>query len=136
MSRTYLINNKYPVPPLLFWTVFPAAISLAVLALISLILIAILGPDSDVNVIQILPPPLTIVLLAWGAYTGVGVAVLWLAMWVYWAKMDRSSLPIRACWFLVLLFGMHLGAVIYAFYIWKTGRIKAATSHPVPGSAK
>ena len=57
-------------------------------------------------------------------------------MWLYLFPVDNSSYGARTGWFLVLLFGMHYGALIYAIYLWNTGRIKAATSHPVFSRAK
>ena len=43
------------------------------------------------------------------------------AMWVYWAGSQKSQ---RVAWFLVLLLGMHYGAMLYALYVWKKGQIK------------
>jgi hypothetical protein len=64
-------------------------------------------------------------LIALRVYTGVGVVCLWFAMWAYWAGFQKSQ---RVGWFLVLLLGMHYGAMLYALYVWKKRQIKRIPS--------
>jgi len=42
--------------------------------------------------------------------------------------IERSSHGSRAGWFLVLLFGMPLGSMAYAVYLWKRGKLKVIPS--------
>ena len=125
-----MVNNNFRVPRILTWLILPSAISLVVLTLYSLILLAVLGPSSDFNFLQWLPYPVAMVVIAWGAYTGMGVAALWVAMWAYWATMEKSPARVRVGWFLVLLLGMHYGALIYLLYIWKKGILTTNSIDP------
>jgi len=40
---------------------------------------------------------------------------LWFGMWRYWAKLDHSNRATKRLWFVVLLFGLWIGACFY-FY--------------------
>lgn len=45
-------------------------------------------------------------------------------MCVYWIAVERSSVLMRIGWFLALLFGLHLGALFYAWKVWSKDLIK------------
>ena len=135
MCRSYLLNNKYPMPGFLAWYLASSGLSLAVFTAMGIGVWMIWG-EPDHNLLDAFPGFVTILFGIWGAYTGIASMSLWIAAWLYLLAVDNSSYGARAGWFLVLLFGMHYGALIYAIYLWKTGRIKAATSHPVFSSAK
>ena len=135
MNRSYILNNKYPLPGVLVWFLASSGLSLAVFTVMGVAIWMIWG-ESDQNLLDAFPGFVTVLFGIWGAYTVIGGISLWIAAWTYWIVVDRSTFGARAGWFLALLLGMHYGALIYAFYIWKTGRIKAATSHDVFSSAK
>lgn len=48
-----------------------------------------------------------------GVLAGIGVALVWSGMWHYWVQLDSSSRAARRIWFLVLLFGVWYGAILY-----------------------
>jgi hypothetical protein len=59
--------------------------------------------------------------LPWGILGIVGaVAIffLWIGMWRYWARLDRSNLWIKRASFVVLLFGFWYGAIIYCALVY------------------
>lgn len=125
-----MLNNTVRIPGVLVWSILPAAVTLMVALVYSVAISLILGPSTDFNFLQWLPFPVAVAVIAWGVYTGIGSVVLWIAMWCYWAGMERSSFGARAGWFFALLFGMHLGALIYAIYIWKKGILKVEFEGP------
>ena len=133
VSRIYLINGEHRIPWLFVWFLRSVVISLAAFTLIGLTLWIIIG-EPDHNLLDGLPGFVSILFGVWGLYTGAGAMILWIAMWIYWARIERSSG--RLGWFLVLLIGMYYGALIYAIYLWTTGRIKSATSHEILSSAQ
>jgi hypothetical protein len=135
MGRIYLLNDKYPIPGYLLWIFASWAISLAVFTAMGIAVWMIWG-EPDHNLLDAYPGYISMMLGIWGVYTGVGAMLLWIAMWIYWARIEKSSLSVRTGCFLVLLFGMHYGALVYAFYLWKAGRIKTVTSHPVVSGAQ
>jgi signal transduction histidine kinase len=44
-----------------------------------------------------------------------GMLFLWLGMWRYWVRIDRSSRWLKRIWFVVLLIGFWWGSVLYYF---------------------
>jgi hypothetical protein len=54
-----------------------------------------------------------------GALMAVGTLFLWLGMWLYWARIDRSRPWMKRIGFFLLLIGFWYGSVIYyaLFYI-------------------
>jgi membrane protease YdiL (CAAX protease family) len=48
-----------------------------------------------------------------GVLTGLSVFFVWSGMWRFWTKLDNSSRPARRVWFIILLFGLWYGAVLY-----------------------
>lgn len=132
MSRVYAVRGRHAIPRLLVWIVVPAAISVVLITLLSLLGIAFFGPG-DESIFAQLPYPFSIPLAIWGIYTGIGAIGLWFAMWVYWAKLDRSPLLIRLGWFCIMVFGLYYGALIYAIHIWRKGDIRASEESQVDG---
>jgi len=92
--------------------------------------------EPDHNLLDALPVSVSILFGIWGVYTGIGALLLSIAMWIYWARYERSSRGVRARWFLALLLGMYYGALIYEFYIWRKGVIKNVTASPAMKSAQ
>ena len=130
-------RDEVRVPSGVVWPVLPGLATFVLLIAYSLILSIILGPSSDFNILEFLPQPVAIGVVVWGVYAGFCAVVLWVAMWMYWAAIERSSYGIRVGWFLVLLFGMPLGSMAYAVYLWKKGKLKVVTSAaPQYGLAK
>ena len=128
VSCVYLVNGKHRIARPFLWFLVSTAISLLVMTLLSIVAAMILG-DSDVNLLGTLPRFAAILLVIWGVYTGIGVVVLWIAMWVYWVAEERSTFSVRAAWFFALLLGMYYGALAYAIYLWRQGHIKPVASH-------
>ena len=126
MSRSYVLNNRYPIPTVLLWLLASWAISLAAFTGLGLIVWMIWG-EPDHNLLDAFPGFVSVLFGIWGFYTGIGAMLLWIAMWVYWAVVERTSSRVRFGWFLVLLFGMYYGALIYAVLLWQKGAIKAVT---------
>lgn len=135
MSRIYLVNDQYRIPGILVWLIASWVISLVAITVAGVAVWMIWGEPKH-NLLEALPGFITVLLGVWGVYTGLGAMVVWIAMWIYWSVMDRSSFSARAGWFLVLLLGTYYGALIYALYLWWTGCIKAATSHSSLSSAE
>ena len=135
MSQTYLVNGKHPISRLFVWYLRSVAISLAVFTLMALILWTIIGEPNH-NILDGLPGFVSVAFGVWGMYTGAGAMVLWIVMWKYWARFERSSPSARIGWFMVLLVGMYYGGLIYALYVCMTGRIKSATSHEIAAGAQ
>jgi len=92
--------------------------------------------EPDHNLLDAFPGFVSVLFGIWGFYTGIGAMLLWIAMWVYWAVVERTSSRVRFGWFLVLLFGMYYGALIYAVLLWQKGAIKAVTESPASSSAR
>jgi hypothetical protein len=46
----------------------------------------------------------------------IGLFFLWLGMWRYWVRLDRSSTWMKRIWFLVMLIGFWWGSVLYYFF--------------------
>jgi hypothetical protein len=133
MNRTYLINGEHQIPWLFVWFLKSVVISLTAITLMG-VAVWLIWREPDHNFLDGLPGFVSILLGVWGVYTGAGAMALWIALWIYWARIERSSA--RVGWFLTLLNGMHYGALIYAIYLWMTGRIKSATSHKILSSAQ
>ena len=56
--------------------------------------------------------------LPWGILGIVGpfgMFFLWLGMWRYWVRIDKSRPRMKRIWFGVLLFGFWWGSVLYYF---------------------
>jgi hypothetical protein len=116
-----ITRNEVRVPSSVVWLVVPALATFVACVAYSVILSIILGPSSDFNILEFLPRPVAIGVAVWGVYAGFCAVVLWVAMWTYWGAKETSH---KAAWFLVLLFGLPLGAIGYALYLWKRGNLK------------
>ena len=135
MNRVYLVKKRFPIPPILVWAIFSWVVSVLAFTGTGLAIWMFWGRP-DLNLLDAFPGSVTVLFALWAIYTGVGASFLWLGMWVYWLRMERSSILVRTMWFLALLFGIYYGALIYALYLWREGRIMVATSHRVLRSAK
>jgi len=120
----YVLSGKYPIPAFLVWLIASWAISLAAFTLFGIGVWVFWG-QPDHNLLDVAPRFVSVFFGVWGVYTGIGAMLLWIAMWIYWARVERSSGGNRAGWFLALLFGMYYGALIYTFCVWRKGAIKA-----------
>jgi hypothetical protein len=118
--RQYLLRNKQPVPRFMVVAVASWAIALAAMTAFGFA-VWILTSWVHVNALSALPKPLLLLVGICGAYAGLGSVCLWVSMWVYWVAVERSSTAARVGWFLVLLFGLHYGALVYAYRVWRTG---------------
>ena len=56
-------------------------------------------------------------LLVCAVATSVGAITLFVSMWIYWVKCDRSPKTYRLIWFFVLLFGLFSGAPQVLYYL-------------------
>ncbi len=128
MSRSYVINNRYPIPAVLLWLMASWAISLTVFTGLGIGIWIIWG-EPDHNLLDAFPRFVSTIFGIWGLYTGIGAMLLWIAMWVYWAVAERTSSSVRTGWFFALLFGMYYGALVYAFLLWRRGAIRAVTEY-------
>jgi hypothetical protein len=55
---------------------------------------------------------------------------LWLGMWRYWVRLDRSTPAKKRIWFAILLVGFWYGSILYYFFVYRPqvlGRIGAET---------
>jgi hypothetical protein len=43
---------------------------------------------------------------------------LWLGMWRYWMRLDRSKALTKRMWFVILLIGFEYGSVLYYFCVY------------------
>ncbi len=59
--------------------------------------------------------------LFWGTIGVLGAPAtlfLWIGMWRYWARLDRSSRWAKRLWFTVLLIGFWYGSVLYCYLVY------------------
>jgi hypothetical protein len=134
MKSKYVLGGTNRIPTVLVWLIASWAISLAAFTLLGITVWIIRG-QPDHNLLDGFPSFVSVLLGVWGGYTGIGAMLLWIAMWMYWARLERSSAGVRTGWFLALLFGMYYGALIYAFCVWWTGALKSVDKYSIAGSA-
>jgi len=132
VKRRYILNDKYPIPTALVWLMASGGISLALVTGLGLGVWIFLG-EPDHNLLDAFPEFVSVLLGVWGVYTGFGAMLIWIAMWVYWVAVERTSS--RVAWFLVLFFGAYYGALIYAFVLWKKGAIAVVPEPPASNNA-
>jgi hypothetical protein len=124
----YRLNEKYLIPPFFVRVTLSFAIVLLALAVI-LLAAWLTGADAF---IENLPRPLFILLNLSGAYAAFGAIFLYILMWIYLIGFDRTSLLARLGWAIVLLFTLHIGALIYYFVafsrIRRTSTVQVVTS--------
>jgi hypothetical protein len=121
--RQYVLRNKQTVPRFIVVAVASWAIALAAITLGG-IAIWIISSWLHIDSLAATPRPVVVLLDICGAYAGLGSVCLWVAMWIYWIAVERSSVGVRIGWFLALLFGLHYGALFYAYRVWRTGITK------------
>ena len=128
----YVLNNKYTIPGFLFKAVASWVI---VVAGVTIILLSDWGiaATTHFQLLKSLPGPLMPLLDLCGAYSGIGEICLYVTMWVYWIGVERSRIIARISWFLVLLFGLHFGALIYAIVVWRRNVAKVKGLQPIGG---
>ena len=119
----YVLANKQTVPGFIVVTVASWAIAVAAITAIGLIL-WVVSSQMNFDPLAATPKPLLFLLGICGAYAGLGGICLWVTMCVYWIAVERSSVLMRIGWFLALLFGLHLGALFYAWKVWSKDLIK------------
>ena len=85
MNRTYLLNDRYPIPAALLWLITSWAISLFAFTVLGLGVWMILGEPKH-NLLDAFPGFVSILFGIWGVYTGIGAMLLWIAMWPPWRK--------------------------------------------------
>jgi hypothetical protein len=56
---------------------------------------------------------------ALGAIWAFGAISLWLGMWRFWVRLDKSSSGMKKFWFFLLFFGVWYGAAAYYFAIYR-----------------
>jgi hypothetical protein len=120
----YVIRDKYAVPGFLFSALGPWMIAL------TLILAAIPGASHS-DLLAGLPWPISALLFACYGYAMIGSFCIYMAMWIYWAAVERSSIVVRIGWFLALTCGLILGSFIYALVVWKKNTRKVNGPQPV-----
>jgi hypothetical protein len=118
--RQYLLKNRQSIPRFVVVAVASWAIALAAVTVVGFT-VWMLSSWAHVDALAALPKPLLVLVGICGAYAGLGSICLWITMWVYWVAVERSSTGVRIGWFLVLLFGLHYGALVYAYRVWRTG---------------
>jgi len=121
-----MLNNKQTVPRFVVVAVASWAIALAAVTIVGFA-VWIISSWMHVDALSALPKPLLLLVGLCGAYAGLGSICLWVTMCVYWIAVERSSAGVRIGWFLALLFGLHYGALFYAYRVWRTGIIKMDT---------
>ncbi len=121
--RQYMLKNKQTIPGFIVVAVASWAIALAAITAIGIIL-WIVSSWMHFDPLAAMPKPLSLLLGLCGAYAALGSICLWVAMWVYWIAVERSSTVVRIGWFLALLFGLHYGAMFYAYRVWSRGLTK------------
>jgi hypothetical protein len=49
----------------------------------------------------------------------IGELTLWLGMWRYWVRLDNSDSRTKKIWFVVLLFGLWFGGIVYCLAVYQ-----------------
>lgn len=63
-----------------------------------------------------------------GAAGALSLFFIWLGMWTYWVRIDKSRPAVKRLSFFVLLLGFWYGAILYFLYqyLWIDGRKRRA----------
>jgi hypothetical protein len=131
----YLVKNKYSIPGFVFVAIASWVVVLAgVLILLSLIWVYI-SATGHREIFDSLSWPFRAFLGLSGAYAAVGAICLYVTMWVYWIAVERSSISARIGWLLALLFGLYVGALVYAIVVWRRYVTKFDGPQPIRGSS-
>jgi hypothetical protein len=43
---------------------------------------------------------------------------LWFGMWFYWARLDKAAVWVKRVWFVILLFGLWYGSILYCLLVY------------------
>lgn len=122
----YMLKNKQTVPRFIVVAVASWAIALAAVTVVGFA-VWVISSWMHADALAALPKPLLLLVGLCGAYAGLGSICLWVTMCVYWVAVERSSAGVRIGWFFALLFGLHYGALFYAYRVWRTGVTKIDT---------
>jgi hypothetical protein len=118
----YRVNGKCLIPKFLY-----IAVSSWVVMLVFFTVLGIVGfllkTSAHVDLQNMIPQAVVIMLDIGGAYTAFGSIFLWLTMWAYWIAVERGRILVRAGWFLLLILGFWYGALIYGITVWTRGLI-------------
>jgi hypothetical protein len=115
--NSYILNERYKLPSIvvsiliLLWII---VISFTAIPFSLLLYTTVTGQRTDS-----LPYAALALIGLFAVFAVIASLILYAVMWVYWFVAERSSAGIRLSWFLVLLFGIHYGAAIYAFKVWR-----------------
>lgn len=123
MVKSFVVSGKDEVSGTLVWVMVSSSVSLIILTFVGLTLSAV-PRVSNMNLTTSLPFPIALLLVIWGMYAAAGSTFLWVCMWIYWARIDRSSVLPRVGWFFTLSFGMQFGAIVYACYLLRKGLVR------------
>ena len=55
-----------------------------------------------------------------GVIGPIAIFFLWLGMWRYWMRLDKSKGLTRRIWFVILLIGFFYGSVLYYFCVYRS----------------
>jgi hypothetical protein len=129
----WVLKNKRVIPGFLFKAVASWAIAVTLMTIVGVVIwsISLTHP----SVLKSMPTPLSVLLGLCGAYAGIGAICLYVAMWTYWIAVERSSVAARIGWLLALLLGVHYGATIYAYYVWRTSITRVPGGQLVPSTS-
>lgn len=63
-----------------------------------------------------------------GVAGAVSILFLWTGMWRYWSEIDASGKSVKTIWFVVLLFGIWYGAIVYYLFAYLGSRRRRRSS--------
>ncbi len=128
----YVIKKKHAIPGFLFAAIASWEIANAIVMTLSVALWLSIWANMHIDdwfrSLPGLPSALVFLCIA---YSLLGAVGLYVTMWIYWVAVERSSIPSRIAWLLALLFGLHIGAMIYALVVWKRDIIKVQGRQPL-----
>jgi len=128
----YIIKSKHLIPGFLFLAVASWAVALVGMTIFGIVSWTI-DATVHLSLLEMAPWPLKAVLGVCGAYGGGGALCLYVTMWVYWIAVERGTILARIGWLLALLLGLHYGALIYAFVVWRKDVKKVNGPQPAGG---
>lgn len=132
----YVIKNYHAIPRFLFVALASWEIANGVMTALSIVLwwsIHARMPIGDWYKSLTGIPAFVVFLCV--VYTAIGAVVLYAMMWVYWIAVERSSIAARIMWLLTLVIGLHFGAMLYAFIVWRRDMKKVNGVQPLRASS-
>jgi len=127
---SYLLNNKYRLPKIVVWVVW--VLLIVVVSFTALIVFMFVRDVVSANARREHLSDFVATLFGLFAVCTIFASLaLYITMCVYWIVVERSTTLVRLGWFLALLFGLHYGAVVYAFKVWSKNLVKVP-SPPIP----